>query len=81
MASKDIEQQTVDEPQWRPSPASLTALIGKEVAFTRDVGQTVATSIGMLGEFDDETKSELLHSRQSTPFNITSHSSFPLNAA
>ena len=81
MASMDIEPQTVDEPQWRPSPASLTALIGKEVAFTRDVGQIVATSIGKLGKFDDESKSELVRSQQSVPFNITTHSSFPLNAA
>ena len=61
--------------------SDIVALIGSAVRFKREKGADMITSVGKLGEFDDASKSELVRSRQSTPFNITSHSSFALDAA
>ena len=61
--------------------SNFKALIGSAVRFKREKGDDMITSVGKLGEFDDESKSELVRSQQSVPFNITTHSSFPLNAA
>ena len=61
--------------------SDVVALIGTAVSFRRERGDHMITSVGKLGEFDDVSKSELVRSQQSVPFNITTHSSFPLNAA
>ena len=71
MASMDISTSAppiaANESEWEASPASLKALLGEAVVFSRDWGHSTIDSIGQLGEFNLQSKSEFAPGNQTPP--------------